>query len=341
MVTLSDRHKQVLQAVIGDYVATSQPVGSAAIAGNYVDLSPATVRNVLGDLEGMGLLRQPHRSAGRVPTDQGFRLYVNDLLRLRTLTRREKARIKNEFEMGIEAGEDVMKRTGHLLSEASNMAGLVLAPRLDEVILKRIELVRIGKRRVMVILIPDQPVVHNRVVRTESEHSKSDLEKMAHYLNETLSGCTLREMYARIEDQMQNERVQYDRLHTRALRLGLEVLATGAAGGDLYVEEATRLLEQPEFLDIERMKALFRTLEEKSKILRLLRATLESEGVKVLIGSESGVAEMNGCTLITSRYTTTGRAAGTVGVIGPTRMNYARIIPLVDYVARLLSEYRY
>ena len=139
---------------------------------------------------------------------------------------------------------------------------------------------------------------------------------------------------------MQNERVLYDRLHARALRLGLEVLAADA-GGDLYVEEATRLLEQPEFLDIERMKALFRALEEKSKILRLLRVTLGSEGVRVLIGSESGVAEMNGCTLITSRYTSTGRAAGTVGVIGPTRMNYERIIPLVDYVARLLSEYRY
>lgn len=340
MVTLSDRHKQVLQAVIGDYVATSQPVGSAAIAGSYVDLSPATVRSVLGDLEGMGLLRQPHTSAGRVPTDQGFRLYVNNLLRLRKLTRHEKTRIKNTFEMGLDAGEDVMKRTGHLLSEASNLAGLVLAPRLDEAILKRIELVRLGKRRVMVILIPDQPVVHNRVVRTGSEHSKSDLEKMARYLNETLSGCTLREMYARIELQMRGERVQYDRLHARALRLGLEVLGADA-GDDLYVEEATRLLDQPEFLDIERMKVLFRALEEKSKILRLLRATLESEGVSVLIGSESEVAEMNGCTLITSRYTSTGRNAGTVGVIGPTRMNYERIIPLVDYVAQLMSDYRF
>ncbi len=341
MVTLSDRHKQVLQAVIGDYVSTSQPVGSAAIAGSYVDLSPATVRSVLGDLEGMGLLRQPHTSAGRVPTDQGFRLYVNNLLRLRTLTLREKARIKNEFEMGIETGEDVMKRTGHLLSEASNLAGLVLAPRLDEAILKRIELVKIGKRRVMVILIPNEPVVHNRVVRTEGEHSKSDLEKMARYLNETFSGCTLREMYARIEDQRQSDRVLYDRLHERALRLGLELLGADVGGGDLYVQEATRLLEQPEFLDVERMKALFRALEEKSKILRVLRATLESEGVSVLIGSESEVAEMNGCTLITSRYTSTGKAAGTVGVIGPTRMNYERIIPLVDYVAQLLSEYRY
>jgi len=340
MVTLSDRHKQVLQAVIGDYVATSQPVGSAAIAGSYVDLSPATVRSVLGDLEGMGLLRQPHTSAGRVPTDQGFRLYVNNLLRLRKLTRHEKTRIKNTFEVGLDAGEDVMKRTGHLLSEASNLAGLVLAPRLDEAILKRIELVRLGKRRVMVILIPDQPVVHNRVVRTGSEHSKSDLEKMARYLNETLSGCTLREMYARIELQMRGERVQYDRLHARALRLGLEVLGADA-GDDLYVEEATRLLDQPEFLDIERMKVLFRALEEKSKILRLLRATLESEGVSVLIGSESEVAEMNGCTLITSRYTSTGRNAGTVGVIGPTRMNYERIIPLVDYVAQLMSDYRF
>ncbi|MFQ5457637.1 MAG: heat-inducible transcriptional repressor HrcA [Myxococcota bacterium] len=340
MVTLSDRHKQILEAVISDYVATSQPVGSGTIAKSYVDFSPATVRNVLGDLERMGLLQQPHTSAGRVPTDQGFRVYVNDLLRVRALSDQEQNRIRSEFETGLDAGEDVLRQTGHLLSEASNLAGLVLAPRLDEVILERIELVKLGRRRVMVVLIPDQPVVHNRVVRTETEYAKGDLEKMAGYLNETLAGCTLREMYARIEVRMSSERVLYDHLRKRALRLGLDAIERGT-GEDLYVEEATRLLEQPEFLDVGRMKALFRALEEKSKILSLLRVTLESEGVNVLIGSESEVAEMQGCTLITSRYTRAGRAAGSVGVIGPTRMSYGRIIPIVDYVARLMSEYRF
>ena len=169
MVTLSDRHKQILEAVINDYVATSQPVGSGTIAKSYVDLSPATVRNVLSDLEGMGLLQQPHTSAGRVPTDQGFRIYVDDLLRVRALTAREKDRIRSEFETGLDAGEDVLRQTGHLLSEASNLAGLVLAPRLDEVLLERIELVKLGRRRIMVILIPDQPVVYNRVVRTGAD----------------------------------------------------------------------------------------------------------------------------------------------------------------------------
>ena len=163
---------------------------------------------------------------------------------------------------------------------------------------------------------------------------------MARYLNEMLVGCTLREMYARIEVRMRSEQVLYDQLRERALRLGLEAIEAGV-GEDLYVEEASRLLEQPEFLDFQRMKALFRALEEKSKILGLLRATLESEGVNVLIGSESDVAEMQGCTLITSRYTRAGRAAGSVGVIGPTRMSYGRIIPIVDYVARLMSEYRF
>lgn len=340
MKTLSERHSQVLQAVINDYVMRSQPVGSATIARRYLDLSAATVRNVMGDLERMGLLHQPHTSAGRVPTDRGFRLYVDDLLQVRALSPRQRERIRAEFESGLDAGGDVMRSTGQLLSTVSNLVGLVLAPALDEVVVRRIELVRLGTRRVMVILISDQPVVHNRVVRTATDYAKDDLEKMARFLNETLSGRTLAEMYARIEAQMKSERILYDRLRERALRLGLEALGT-RTGESLYVEEATRLLEQPEFLDIGRMKALFRALEEKSRLLTLLRATIESEGVNVIIGSESEVAEMQGCTLITSRYTTGGNAAGSIGVIGPTRMDYSRIIPLVGYVAKLLSAYRY
>ncbi|MDP3937942.1 MAG: heat-inducible transcriptional repressor HrcA [Deltaproteobacteria bacterium] len=340
MTALTERHQQVLRAVVDDHVVSSQPVGSATLSRRYLDLSPATVRNVMGDLERMGLLHQPHTSAGRVPTDRGFRLYVDDLLKVRNLSQRERDRIRAEFESGLDAGDDVMRRAGHLLSAVSNLVGLVLAPPLDEVLVKRIELVRLGRRRAMIILITDQPVVHNRVVRTDADYTKADLEKMARYLNETVSGCTLGEMYARIEAQMKSDRVQYDRLRARALRLGLEAFGARDEGA-LYVEEATRLLEQPEFLDIGRMKALFRTLEEKSQILALLRATIESEGVNVLIGSESEVDGMQGCTLITSRYTAGRGAAGSVGVIGPTRMDYRRIIPLVGYVANLLSRHRY
>lgn len=340
MPTLTERHSQVLRAVIHDYVLTNQPVGSGSVARRHLHLSAATVRNVMGDLERLGLLSQPHTSAGRVPTDRGFRLYVDDLLEVRTLTPRERERIRTDFEVALEGGEDVMRHTGHLLSTVSNLVGLVLAPPLDEVVIRRIELVRIGTRRVMAILISDQPVVHNRTLRTEEDYPRADLETMARYLNETLSGCTLGEMVARIEAQRRSDRLLYDRLRERALRLGLEALESGTDGA-LYVEEATRLLEQPEFLDVGRMKALFRALEEKSRILALLRATIESDGVNVLIGSESQVAEMQGCTLVTSRYTAGGRAAGSVGVIGPTRMDYRRIIPLVGYVANLLSQVRF
>jgi heat-inducible transcriptional repressor len=338
MRSLSARHRRVLQAVIKDYILTTQPVGSRTLSRKYLPLSPATVRHAMGDLEEMGLLRQPHTSAGRIPTDRGFRLYVDDLLELRRLPSPRQKRIRAVFEGALVGGGDMMKRTSHLLSSASNLVGLVTAPRLEEVVVRRMELVRLAARRVMVILISDRAFVHNRVVKTEEDHARSELEQMARYLNEMLSGLTLGEMCRKIDKAMKDDLALCDRLCGTALRLGRDAM-DAPLGSELYVEEPARILEQPEFLDVDRMKGLFRALDEKSKILALLEATLECDGVQVLIGSESELDAMSGCTLVASRYTTGDRAVGTLGVIGPTRMDYSKIIPTVAYVAQLVSEY--
>jgi heat-inducible transcriptional repressor len=292
----------------------------------------------MGDLEEMGLLRQPHTSAGRVPTDRGLRLYVDEILRVRRLPSPRKRRIRTVFEHGLAEGADMMRRAGHLLSMTSNLVGLVTAPRLEEVVVRQMEMVRLGARRVMVILIADNALVHSRVVKTDQDHDRGELDRMARYLNRMLSGLTLREMCQKIDKAMSDEVALCDRLRRMALRLGRDAVGT-SAGSELYVEEPTRLLEQPEFLDPERMKSLFRALDEKSKILALLEATLEWDGVQVLIGSESELTALSGCTLVASRYTTGAHAVGTLGVIGPTRMDYSKIIPTVGYVAQLVGEY--
>ena len=338
MRSMSERHGEVLRAVIKDYIETTQPVSSRRISQWYLSLSPATVRKVMNELEGLGLLYQAHTSAGRIPTDNGFRCYVDDILEIKGLTPKERARIRTSFDGGLAEGDDVLRAASHILSTMSNLLGVVRAPRLEQIVVRRIEMLRLGTGRILMVLVSDFGQVHTRVVKTRREHGKVELEKMCRYLNAVLSGLTLREMYEKIEEEMCSEMVLYDQLRRRALKLGRQII--GASGDtDLYVEEPGRLLSQPEFVDVDRMKSLFRAFDEKLKILRILDATLESEGVKILIGSENELSDMQGCTFITSRYMTGSRAAGTVGVIGPTRMDYGRIIPMVDYVARLVTEY--
>lgn len=338
MEILSERQKQVLEAVISEYTRSAEPVGSRTLSRKYLHLSPATVRNVLADLEEMGLLSQPHTSAGRVPTERAYRMYVDALMAVQPLTPREQDRIRAGFESRLSDGADLMKRTSHLLSALSSQVGLVVAPRLDEAGLKRVELVRAGKGRVMAVVISDLPLVQHRIVETDTDPTQAELDQMSRVLNEILTGLNLRQVRARIEEEMRSDKANYDRMLAAALRLGRDAMA-GMGESDLYVEEPARILDQPEFLDVGHMKSLFRAFEEKSRILRLLDAMIEAEGVRVVIGSALESAGMRGCSMIVTRYTTGPSATGSLGVIGPTRMNYARVIPVVDYVAKLVSEY--
>ena len=338
MERLTDRQKRVLEAVISEYTRSAQPVGSRTLSRRYLRLSPATLRSALSDLEEMGLLSQPHTSAGRVPTEPAYRMYIDVMLEVHPLAPREQDRIRADFESELQGGRDLMKRTSHLLSAFCNQVGLVVASRLEEAGLRHIELVRVGHRRVMAVIISDRPLVQHRLVESETDATQADLDQMSRTLNEILSGLNLRQVRARIEEEMRSDKANYDRMLAAALRLGREAMA-GVPESDLYVEEPVRILDQPEFLDLERMRSLLRAFEEKSRILRLLDAMMQAEGVSVVIGSELAAAGMSGCSLIAARYTTGPRATGSLGVIGPTRMNYARVIPVVDYVAKLVSEY--
>lgn len=340
MFDISERKKEVLKAVIADYIFTAEPVGSSAITGRYLkDLSSATVRNVMSELEEMGFLCQPHTSAGRIPTEKGFRLYVDHLMQPKALQRQEREEIKKVCNSSGHEVSDLIKDVSRILSAISHHTGLAIVPRFGDTTLKHIEFVRLKGRKALVVLVSQTGIVQNKLIELEEELKQGDLDRMSGYLNELFSGLTITGIKRSLLEEMRKEKNLYDKLLKRALRVGKEVL--GEAGTELkevFIEGQSRLFEHPEFLDVERMKEIFRAFEEKSKIIRLLDKSLKAEGMHIFIGCETGSSELKGCSLITATYGMDGDILGSLGVIGPVRMDYSRIIPLVDYTAKLVEK---
>jgi len=337
---LSERKKEVLKAVISDYIFTAGPVSSSAIIDRYLKkLSSATVRNVMAELEEMGYLSQPHTSAGRVPTDKAFRVYVDHLMELKSLPRHDMEEIRRVCNSPGQEVSDLVQDASRLLSAISHHTGLALAPKLADTAIKRIEFVRLRGNQALVVLVSHSGIVQNKVIELDGEVNQPELDRMSSYLNELFSGLTLTEIKRRLIEEMRKERSLYDRLMKKALRLGEEILGSaGSETKEVFIEGRSRLFEYPEFLDVERMKEIFRAFEEKSRIIGLLDKSMRARGVHIFIGCETGSTEFNGCSLIAATYGTEGNILGSLGVIGPVRMDYSRIIPLVDYTAKLVGE---
>jgi heat-inducible transcriptional repressor len=338
MLPLTQRDKNILKIVVQDYINNGEPVGSRTVAKESdLNLSPATIRNVMADLEEMGLLSQPHTSAGRVPTTKGLRIFIDTLLDRQGLSAPELEKIMSTYR---DCGADVsqlMRGTCRILSAFSHYTGIVMPPSLQETIFKRIEFIRIKSSHVLVIFVASSGLVQNRVAEMEEDLSQDELDKITHYLNDLLSDLPLREVRQRIVEEMRREKMAYDELLQRVLQLGGEALGARDER-DLYIEGQTNILDEPAFADVERMKELFKAFEEKSLLVKLLDRSMKAQGVQVLFGSECGVAGIEGCSLITSTYGHPGRFLGILGVIGPMRMNYSRVIPMVDYTAKLLTD---
>ena len=338
MLPLTERDKNILRIVVKDYINTGEPVGSRTVAKESdLNLSPASIRNVMADLEDMGLLHQPHTSAGRIPTEMGLRFYVDTLLDRQELSSPEQEEIKGTYEACRADMPQLMRGTCRILSAFSHYTGIVMAPPLQETIFKQIEFIRIKKNQVLVIFVTTSGLVQNRAVEMEEDLSQDELNKITYYLNDLLTGLTLREVRERIVEEMLREKMAYDELLQKTLQLGGETLEEQEER-DLYIEGRTNILDEPAFADVERMKDLFKAFEEKSLLVKLLDRSMKAQGVQILFGSECGVAGIEGCSLITSTYGHPGQFLGILGVIGPKRMNYSRIIPVVDYTAKLLTD---
>lgn len=335
---LNERSRRILEAIIEDYIDSAEPVGSRAVTRRHqMGLSPATVRNVMSDLEEMGYLAAPHTSAGRIPTEKGYRFYVDALLRVRQLTPAERQRIERQYLLKGRRTEELLQEAGKVLSSISHYTGLVLAPRFTSTVFRHIEFIRLSQGRILVVFVAQSGIVQNKIIETDESLSQPELEQMTNYLNHILTGLTISEAKARILEEMQQEKALYDRLMQKALEFSRETFCE-ESGGQVYIEGAANILEQPEFADVERMKRLFRAFEQKSLLIELLDKAQRAQGVQIFIGNQSQYRELEGCSLVIAAYSGRQGNIGTLGVIGPTRMPYSLVIPIVDYTARLVSK---
>jgi heat-inducible transcriptional repressor len=336
-VELSARSRQILEAIVEDYIATAEPVGSSAVARRHaLTLSSATVRNVMANLEELGLLTSPHTSSGRIPTEKAYRFYVDSLVALRQITRDEKKQIIRRCRQAGSGLTDILKETSRTLSCLSNYMGIVLAPNFTADVFRHIEFIHLGARKLLAILVSRNGSVQNRLVETDEDFSAEDLIRMGNYLNELMQGLTIFQARERILEEMKKEKSQYDHLMSRALRISEQAVTVVAE--EIFVEGQARILDQPEFSDARRMKDIYQAFEQKGRLLQLLGSCMTAEGVHIFIGSESTVSQSAGVSMITSRFVTSSNTVGVLGIIGPTRMGYSSVIPIVDYTARLVSR---
>ena len=335
---LSQRAQNILSAVIAQYILTAEPVSSRSVSNHQgIDVSSATIRNVMAELEDKGLLSQPHVSAGRVPTPKGLRFYVDAILELRKLD----PVIKDQLDVTLDKSRhqdtgDVIKVTSKVLSIISQQVAVVSLPSPEREVFRHMEFVLLHPGLILVVMVSKAGLVQNRVIEAEPDILQEDLDKFTKYLNELLADLSLWEVKDRVAREMKREKARFDNLASKALSLGHKALEKPAQS-ELVIQGRSNLMEAPEFMDVAKLRQIFQAFEEKSILLRLLEKSLSAHGVQIFIGAESSQAGLDGLTAVTSAY---GREKplGAVGVIGPTRMDYSRVIPMVDYTARLVSK---
>lgn len=336
-MTLSSRDRDILELLIADYIASAQPVGSRTIAKHHpAHISPATIRNVMADLEEKGYLVQPHTSAGRIPTAQAMRYYVDSILNVRELDDDERKQIEERY-AGTNAGLDsLLRRTSTILSAISHYAGIVAAPRAAQIAFKHIEFIPLSRTRLLGIFVAQSGMVQNRIIECNLELTYPELERINNYCNTSFLGLTLSEAREKAERELSVERAEYDKLLKRAMTMSHELLCD-VSDGDVMIEGEQKLMDAPEFSQIESLKEVLAALEEKQMMVKFLDRCLESNGVHIFIGSESGFP-IDGVSMVTAPYRRRGNLIGTLGVIGPTRMDYSSVIPVVDFTAKLVSD---
>jgi len=336
-LVLSNRAKQILSAVVDMYIQTGEPVGSRAVWRRYkLPVSPATIRNVMADLEDMGLFYQPHTSAGRVPTELGWRFYIDALLEKRPLSEQYKTRIRQNLGQTTYNIEKILKMSSHILSAYSRHAGVVVAPKFSRIVLKHIEFVKLKQNLILAIIVGSTSIVYHRIIPFSTPIDQNNLNRFANYLNISFAGLTLGEVRQRLVEEMKKDKAEFDAIWQRAFQLSQRVLLPEKE--NIYIEGTTNILNYPELSDVQTMRSLLTAFEEKSIIARLLDRTLQDAKVQVFVGSEIAEEGLKDCSVVASPYMQGNVVLGTVAVIGPMRMNYGKIIPLVEYTAQVLSE---
>ncbi len=349
------RGQVILSAIINEHFVTGEPVGSRTLAEKFANasgLSSATIRNVMGELEELGMLEQPHTSAGRVPTDRGYRFYVDNLLGVLSISNEDLFQIGEGFglkpqDLGnySETPDRLMERTSQLLSALSNNVGIVVSPSLASDRLQHIEFVNLSDNRILVVLVSNPNIVHNKIIRLNVTFAREELERTANYLNAEFAGKSLAEIRAEILKLMHEEKALFDKLLQTAVILCSESIENEEDRlGEVFVDGTSNILTKSDFADLERLRELLRTIGEKSRLMQILTECIDAGttakgDVQVVIGMENRTPSFQNCTLISAPYRVGNSSAiGTLSVLGPTRMEYARMISIVSYVARTLEK---
>jgi len=337
---LDDRPREILKLIVRSYVNSGDPVASRTLAKVMEwRLSPATIRNIMSDLEEEGYLAQPHTSAGRIPSEKGYRFYVDNLADSGKVSKSDERYI-NRVLSESETPEDIMSRASFILSAISKNVGMVIAPPMAATILKHIEFVELGDGKILVVFVSKTGLLQRKLIRVAERYTQEELDRAGRYLVEKFSGKTLTEIRNDLVRLMQFERTLFDRM-LALLRTWGETLCEEAGPDSIYLQGTSNILNQPEFADVERMRMLFQMFEEKGRLVKILNECISNnppEGVKISIGSELGIPNMRDFTLITSCYASNDRTTGFLGIIGPTRMEYERSISIVSYLGRLIGE---
>ncbi|OYT71079.1 MAG: heat-inducible transcription repressor HrcA [Chloracidobacterium sp. CP2_5A] len=343
---LDARSHELLLGLVRLHIATGEPISSRTLSKQSGQtLSPASIRNIMAELEEQGYVAQPHASAGRVPTDRGYRYYVDTLVadfEARPSRADEEVIQRSLFSDPTVTGEDVLARASHVLSNLSSHVGIVLSPPLSRDILQHIEFIRLEARRVLVVTVSRTGLVRNFVVRMDEDIPPGELDRTANYIIENFAGRSLTDIRVELLRRMSEEQRLYDRLLKNALVLCNQDLSASVPETDVYVDGAANMLDTPEFADTARMRAIFRMFEEKGRLVKILNACLSqsetARGVVVQIGMEHHVPGLRDCAIVTAPYHYRHDSVGSLTVVGPTRMKYGRVMRLVGYMARMFNQ---
>lgn len=336
-MVLNPRAEVLLKTLIERYIVEGQPVGSRTLAKHTgLELSPATIRNIMSDLEELGLVRSPHTSAGRVPTELGYRFFVDSLLTVRPLESEQLRRIEDDLAAGHDP-QQLLESVSQLLSQITKLTGIVRVPRREQAAFRHLEFLHLSPRRILAILVTQDGRVHNRILQPERLYYQSELVEAANYFNETYSGMQLTEVKQALVAALQKDSEDMQAVMRAAVQMAHQVFVEDQKREDeVVVSGESNLFGIPD-LGSARLRQLFDTFNTKQDLMQLLDQSMRAGGVQIFIGGESGYEALQECSFVTASYQLDGRVVGTLGVIGPTRMPYDQVISIVDVTARLLS----
>ncbi|MDD5449554.1 MAG: heat-inducible transcriptional repressor HrcA [Candidatus Omnitrophica bacterium] len=332
---IMERQNKVLEIIISSYVGTALPVGSRSVS-KVIGFSSATIRNIMSDLEEQGYITHPHTSAGRIPTDKGYRCYVGSLMRLKNIKTEEARRIDEEYRLKRKNIEDIIKKTTEILAGITHQTGIVLFPKFKRSVFKRINLVSIGRKKVLVVLVASTGIVRHFIIDTKDDLDR-EVEAITNLLNSEYYGLTIDGIKGKLLRRLKEERDSSRSLIEEASDI-IDSMLQLFQEDELYLGGTSCLLSQPEFESANSVKSMLRIFEDKSALSRLMEEDLEKEGITVYIGKENKNKDMQNCSIVTSSYRFKDEFIGRLGIIGPTRMEYSHLIPAVNYISEIVTR---